>query len=305
MIDRYQLADGASCSIAVGWGCNVISWSVKGEELMFCPPELPQQATKASGGGSPLLFPAIGRTWDLNVEPAVFGEYKIYGSDKTYYMPSHGILFLSAFSRIALEEQPDRISATYQLEVPDEVREQNYPFDVAYTQRFTLTADGIEFETTITNRGEKAAPVAFGHHPYFRISNPRRDGVEVHLPVTEWLKTNPATVLFNGESESADQVLKLKPEVYYDHVFAGTVGNRMSLIDQIAGRRVHVDFDDNFEHLTVFSPDGSDFVCIEPWTRGLGAFCYLDEPGWENSYSVPVLRGGQTKTLKVRFGVEQ
>ncbi len=304
MIDRYELANSESCSIAVGWGCNIVSWNVGGSEAMFCPPELPEQATKISGGGSPLLFPSIGRTWDLKVDPPQSGNYKIFGLEKTYFMPIHGILFLSSFERVELDEQPDRITAAYKLNVPAEVREDNYPFDVSYVQRFVITPSSIELESIFTNNDSKLAPVAFGHHPYFKISNPAREGVEVHLPVNKWLKTDPNTVLFNGESEPAGQVLKLESDVYYDHVFAGVSGSRMSLIDARASRRIDVDFDEHFELLTVFSPDGSDFICIEPWTRGLGAFCHLDEQGWEQGESVPVLQPGETRTLRVKYGVQ-
>jgi galactose mutarotase-like enzyme len=304
MIDRYELASGATCSIAVEWGCNAYSWIVDGRELMYCPPELPAQATKVTGGGSPLLFPAIGRTWDLSVDPPVPGNYRIYGSDKTYFMPSHGIVYLSRFERVELDEGTDRISALYQLNTPQKVHEENYPFDVSYQQRFTLCDSSIEFETILINQGSTPAPVAFGHHPYFRISNAEREGVELHLPVTKWLKTNPDTVLFNGDSEPAGSVLKFEPDIYYDHVFAGVNGSRMSLIDAGAGSTIHVDFDEKFELLTVYAPDGADFVCIEPWSRGLGAFCYLDKPGWESGDIAPVILPGQTRTMRVKYGVE-
>lgn len=304
MIDRLELTNGTSCSIAVGWGCNIISWNVGGNELIYCPPELPAEATKITGGGNPLLFPAVGRTWDFSVSPPVQGNYKISGLDKTYFMPSHGIIYRSKFAKVEEEQCADTASALYRLDIPAKVREENYPFDVAFSQRFTLTPTSIELETVVTNNDSTPAPMAFGHHPYFRVSNPAREGVEVRLPVTKYLKLDPDTILFTGESEPADGVLKLEAGVYYDHVFAGLTGNRMSLIDARSGRTVNVDFDDNFELMTVYAPDGSEFVCIEPWTRGLGAFCELGKPGWESGELVPVLQPGETKTLRCVFGVE-
>lgn len=250
------------------------------------------------------MFPAIGRTWDRGVTPPVPGNYKIFGSDKTYFMPSHGIIYLSRFVKTEEEQCGDRASALYRLDIPPKVRDENYPFDVAYSQRFTLTPKSIELETVVTNNGPTPAPVAFGHHPYFRVSNPAREGVEVRLPVTIWLKLDPETVLFTGETEPADGVLKLQAGVYYDHVFAGLTGGRMSLVDKQAGRTMNVDFDENFELMTVYAPDGSEFVCIEPWTWGLGAFGELNKPGWESGESIPVLKPGETKVLRATFGVE-
>ena len=303
-MDRLELSNGTNCSIAVDWGCNLMSWIVDGNELMYCPPELPTTAKKITGGGSPLLFPAVGRTWDRSVTPAVQGQYRIHGCDKTYFMPSHGIVFLSKFVKVEEDRNGTTTSALFTLQVPDNVREENYPFDVAYSQRFTLTATTIELETILPNDDSKPAPVAFGHHPYFRVSNPEREGVEVHLPVKRHLLLDPDTVLFNGESEPADSVLKLQAGVYYDHVFADLTGSRMTMIDSKSHRKINVDFDEHFEHLTVYAPDGSDFVCIEPWTRGMGAYEYLKDPGWENGETIPVLQPGETRVLKTVYGVE-
>ena len=303
-IDKYEITGGASCSIAAGWGCNLVSWQVGGNELMYCPPEFPAQATKITGGGSPLLFPAIGRTWDMSATPPVSGSYRIAGSDKTYFMPSHGIIYLSKFVKVEEEACGDSASVLYRLDIPAKVREENYPFHVEFSQRFTLRGASIELETTMSNKDSKPAPMAFGHHPYFRVSNPAREGVEVILPVTKRLMLDPETVLFTGESEPADGLLKLQAGVYYDHVFAGLTGSRMSLVDKQARRTTHVDFDESFELMTVYAPDGSEFVCIEPWTRGLGAFGEISKPGWESGEIVPVLQPGETKVLRTVYGVE-
>jgi aldose 1-epimerase len=219
-------------------------------------------------------------------------------------MPSHGLVYRGKFVKTEEEQCGDRSSALYRLDIPAKVLEESYPFDVAYSQRFTLTPKSIELETVLTNNGASPAPMAFGHHPYFRVSNPAREGVEVRLPVTKWLKLDPETILFTGESEPAEGVLKLEAGVYYDHVFAGLTGSRMSLVDKQAGRTIHVDFDENFELMTVYAPDGSEFVCIEPWTRGLGAFGELNKPGWESGELIPVIKPGETRTLRAVFGVE-
>jgi len=303
-MDRLELADGTSCSIAVEWGCNITSWIVDGKELMYCPPELPAQATKITGGGNPLLFPSVGRTWDRTVTPPAQGVYRIHGSDKAYFMPSHGIIYLSRFVKITQEQCGDRASALYRLEVPAKVREENYPFDVAFTQRFTLKAGSIELETTITNKGSTPAPAAFGHHPYFRVSNPAREGVDVRLPVTRQLTLDPETILPDGGSQPADGILKLQAGVYYDNVFAGLTGRRMTLADSRVGRAIWVEYDESFEMLVVYAPDGSEFVCIEPWTRGLGAFGELRNAGWEWGELIPVLKPGESKRLTAVFGVE-
>lgn len=302
-IDTYKLDNGASCKIAAGWGCNLFSWKVDGKELMYCPEDLPSTAEKITGGGNPILFPSVGRTWDRSSRKPVPGLYRISGSDETYFMPSHGIVFQSKFVKTGESRSADRLIADYELIVPEKVRAENFPFDLKFIQRFTLTPTTIELRGTITNTGDSMAPAAFGYHPYFRISDAGREGVEARLPVSKRLLLTQDTVLPTGESEEADGVIDLNPDIYYDHAFCGRTGRRMSLIDRKAERAIHVDCDETFEMFVLYAPDGAEFVCIEPWTRGLGAYEHLRNPGWENGEVIPVLRPGEVRTHAVTFSV--
>jgi galactose mutarotase-like enzyme len=303
-IDKYELNDGTSFSIAPGWGCNVFSWRVNGVELMYCPPGYPAQAKKITDGGNPILFPSVGRTWDRSVDPPVRGEYRVHGSDKTYFMPNHGTVFFCEFRKVSEETGADCITATYELVVPERVREENYPFDVGMVHSFTLTPTTVELKAVITNNGPSPAPVAFGWHPYFKISNAQREGVEVRVPVTKEVLLGENTNLPTGETVDTDGIIPLKPDVYYDNAFGCTNGRRMSVIDRKAGRSVHVDFGDWAEIFLVYTPDGTDFVCIEPWSKGIGEFEQLKNPGWETTDQILVLRPGQSVTYDSVFSVE-
>lgn len=303
-VDTYELSNGTSCKISPTWGCNLLSWIVDGTELMYCPDGYPEAATKITDGGNPILFPSIGRTWDQSSGEPVPGFYKIHGSSETYYMPSHGVLYISQFRKTDEKRTADSVTVLYELSVPEKVRKENYPFDLGFTQRFTLTPTTVELEATITNNGTVAAPAAFGYHPYFRLSNSERDGIEVRLPVTKHLLLTEDTILFTGESEDTDGVIKLKPGIYYDNAFGGTIGYTMSLIDRRAGHAVHVDCDEKSELFVLYSPDGSEFVCIEPWTRGLGAYEHLRNQGWENGEVIPVLKPGEVQKYRATFRVE-
>ena len=66
--------------------------------------------------------------------------------------------------------------------MPDRVRAENYPFDVGLIQRFVFTPSSVELTAMMTNNGDVPAPVAFGYHPYFRVSSPERTGVECGCP---------------------------------------------------------------------------------------------------------------------------
>jgi aldose 1-epimerase len=302
--DHYALPGGDSVAIAPDWGANLFSWTVNGREIMYVPEGYPEAAFKITGGGNPLLFPAVGRTWDRSGDKPIAGPWRLAGSERVYSMPSHGIVYLSRFEKVEETVQPDAVSVTYRLNVPATVREENYPFDVGLTQRYTLKPGCVELESTVANNGDGPAPVAFGYHPYFRISNPRREGVTARLPAARRLLLTPDTVLLTGESEPTDGVLHLEPDLYYDQAFGEPTGNRMSLLDERAGHAIHVDFGDGFELFFAYAPDGADFFCIEPWTRGLGAFERLKEPGWEDGALIPVLQPGESRAYRATFSVE-
>lgn len=281
------------------------SWIVEGDELMYCPKDYPEAAFKITGGGNPILFPSVGRTWDRSGPEPVPERYVIEGDDSVYRMPSHGIVFQSKWSRIEQEVTSEKVTALYELHVPDAVREECYPFDVSLRQQFVLRRDCVELKAEITNVGSVPAPVAFGYHPYFRISNPSREGVEVRLPITKEVILTKDTILPTGDVQPADGCIRLQPDVYYDASYEGITDRRMSLIDRNAGRIIHVEFDSNCEGVVLYSPDGSEFICIEPWTRGLGAYERLRNPGWETGEYIPVLQPGQQMHFRSRFSVER
>jgi len=304
-IDTYKLSNDCSFSIAPGWGCNMFSWIAGGEELMYCPEDYPAAAWKITGGGNPLLFPAIGRTYDTSGPEPVQGVYRIYGLEKIFDMPSHGVLYWSKFTKASEERSEGRISVLYEATIPEKIREESYPFDLSYAQRYTLTESAVELEAIITNRGDSPAPAAFGYHPYFRVSNSRREGIEVDLPVDKEILLTSDTILPTGETIPAEGHIEMKPDIYYDAAYTGASGGRMTLIDRNAKRAIHVDCDDALELYVLYTPDGPDFVCIEPWTRGLGAFGDLNGPGWESGNAIPVVRPRETVRYAAKFSVEQ
>ncbi|HEY3267956.1 MAG TPA: hypothetical protein VGM37_13580 [Armatimonadota bacterium] len=304
VVDDYALNDANAIRLATSWGCNLCSWKVNGQELMYCPPDYPAEAFKITGGGNPLLFPAVGRTWDLSSEPPVAGPWRLAGDDKVYNIPSHGFLYLCGWRKTEETRNADSLSVAYEAVIPEEVFTSIYPFQVGFSHRYTVRDGALDLEATLTNRGDRPAPAAFGYHPYFRISSASREGVEARLPVRSQILLTPDTILPTGETIPATGVIPLKPDVYYDDSFEDLTGNRMSLIDRPAGHAIHVDFDDSFTLMTAYAPDGSEFFCIEPWTPGLGGFGHLGEPGWESGRHIPVLAPGETRRHRATFSVE-
>lgn len=292
-----------SLSLALDWGCNMFSWISGGKQVMYCPPDYPAAAWKITGGGNPLLFPSVGRTYDLSGVEPVLGRYSVYGDDNCYDMITHGFLYSCGWELVNETTGPESASVTFKAVIPEEIFTNRYPFRVDFIQTYTLLRNRVELTSEARNMSEQTVPAAFGYHPYFAVSNNTRKGISVELPVSRRLFTNQITQL-TGESGPCQGNIDLEEDIYYDHAFDKLTGTRMTLTDSEAGRAVHVDFDPKFEMLFLYSPNSSPFVCIEPWTRGMGEFASLKLPGWQDSGSIPVIEPRQAQKYSASFTVE-
>ncbi len=293
-----------SLTVALDWGCNMYSWKCNGDEIMYLPADYPQAAWKITGGGNPLLFPSVGRTYDCSGSEPILGRYTIYGDDSCYDMTTHGFLYGCTWEVVSECREGDKTSVTFRAIISNDIRRNRYPFDVGFEQTYMLFTDRVELLSKLINTSNKSAPAAFGYHPYFQISNIAREGVRVELPVQRHLFVTELTQL-SGESEPTDGKIDLEKDVYYDHGYDTLHGSRMTVTDTQAGRTVHVEFDPKFEMLFLYSPDGSPFVCLEPWTKGMGAFASLKDPTWENGEKIPVIKPGEQVEYKATFSVEK
>lgn len=291
-------------TIALDWGCNMFSWKCDGHEIMYCPADYPQAAWKITGGGNPLLFPSVGRTYDLSMPEPVLGRYTICGADAYYDMITHGFLYVCDWETVDERSEGNGVSVMFKAVISDDIRRNRYPFDIDFQQTYTLFSDRVELRSMLINNSDKPAPAAFGYHPYFRVSSSTREGISVELPVKRHLFVNELTQL-SGQTEPCNGKTDFDKDIYYDHAYDSLNGTRMTLTDTCAKHKIHVDFDPKFEMLFLYSPNGSSFVCIEPWTKGMGAYASLKDPGWESGQNIPVIKSGEHIEYKAAFIIER
>ena len=126
----YSLCNGVSCKIAPAMGCNLFSWVVDGKEVFYTDKEFGRDPLKFFYGGNPVLFPAVGRTWERAGKTPRFGIYKVYGLDGEYFMPLHGLLQSAEGRRTDEEISPGRVRVEYEACIPETTRLKSYPFDL-------------------------------------------------------------------------------------------------------------------------------------------------------------------------------
>ncbi len=300
-MDIYRLKPDSSVAIAPEYGCNLFSWNVNGKELLYCPKGFSENSCEFFSGGNPVLFPSVGRTWARSSGKPIADIYRIHGKKGVYKMPCHGILPFGEWVKESEEIAEEHVQVEYSFSYNENIFSEYYPFRVSFNLSFTLTHTTIRIKGSFTNRGEIPAPFAFGLHPYFRIAD--RDCVQLHIPATKRVELDPSLLIPTGKESPALSSLSLKKGQVYDIAFSGLNENRASIIDRKMEQAIHIDFDKNIEMFVIYSGADSDFICLEPWTRGLGAYEFLASDNWQNGRRINVLQPGENKTVMIDYSV--
>jgi galactose mutarotase-like enzyme len=299
-MDTHRIDSNASMEIAPELGCNLFSWKVHGTEILYTPKEFLAKGDHILGG-NPVLFPSVGRTWDTRSGVPKPDLYRIAGNPGEFTMPIHGLCDKGNWALGSKKEQPESITATYDFLIPESIRKMHYPFDVDLSLSFELTEFSIHIKTTAINRGDGPAPAAMGFHPYF--STPGRDGSIINLPSRKEVVLDPELLIPSGEKSRSDFDLSIEKGRNFDCAFSGLTGQKVILDSPGAPYTIDIGFDTNIEIFVIYSAADSSFICVEPWSAGLGAYSSLAEEHWDTGEQIPVIKSGASMTMDISYTV--
>lgn len=94
----------------------------------------------------------------------------------------HGLVRWAAWSATARTDDSVTLSCTSHPQP-------GYPWTITVTNQWSLADDGLTAVTTITNRGDAAAPVGAGFHPYVTVGTPTIDAAWLTIRAATWLPT--------------------------------------------------------------------------------------------------------------------
>ena len=291
MIDRFTVG-GAEFAIARELGCNLYSWVVDGRDVFHRPAGFPERG-RPYAGGNPLLFPAVGRTWDRSVEPPAADAYRLAGHEQPLSMPIHGFLDRCRIGPPQVDRSSEYVTLIYAVAVPEQLARASYPWPVALRLELSLTTRRVEIELCVRNLGSTPAPFAFGAHPYLAISDPGRDGVSLALPASRSVELDPDLLVPSGATRALAEPFRLDPEASYDNVFTDLSGAEAVLTDRGAGRRIAVGYDGSITHLVIYAPAGGTLRLRGAWTAGLDGFFTPGGPGLARCAAAPAAGRGR------------
>ena len=266
--------NGTDAVIAPSFGGTCISWRsrVDGEtvELLHGANDM---SGRVLGGRVPILFPATGRLF----HDGETGRYLHKG--KIYDLDIHGFAKDMPWNIVEMNTEGGAARVSLELLSTDETRA-SYPYDFRVRLDYVVTDGCLGIEATFENRSPEPMPFSYGTHPYFRIPIRERE-----LDRSQFKVQIPGKLFWELEDGApTGKILPLPrdenyrkgltvPEEHLERVVAGLscadAGEQIAadLLDPVSGYKISTLFNPgDLETVTVFSPAGAPFVCIEPRT---------------------------------------
>lgn len=250
MLELKESSTGTTLRLCPERGGIATGFAPGGEELFYLDRATFLDPKANIRGGNPVLFPISGQLAD--------GAYEWEG--KRYAMKNHGLARISPWT---VEETgvngAGEPYATISLQSTPEML-QSYPFAFRLAFTYRIQGGALVIGQEYRNLSQARMPVYPGFHPYFAT-------VEKELVY----ETDAAHYLDYNDGE-----VKLFPGRFD----IGPLKEAIALLDarepRIAfrlpgtGRRVELTYSEHFRYMMIWTAQGGDFVCVEPWMGKIG-----------------------------------
>ena len=285
MMDRHVLSNGTLSAAVKADGAELCSLrDATGEEMLWqAGPIWPRHA--------PVLFPIVGRLKDDTLRH----------QGRSYHLPQHGFARDKRFAWL------NRSATTCRLVLHEDTGTRAvFPFAFRLEIAFTLDDDALETSFTVANPGRDILPASVGAHPGFVW--PLVEGLEKSAHVLEFAEPETAPVrrlaggLLSPEPEASPiigETLALDPALFATDAIILDNPASSSVRYTAPGAPVVEVAWNGFQQLGIWSREGGDFLCIEPWhgTHSPADFDgeFRDKPG------LMLIAPGERRTLTMRI----
>jgi galactose mutarotase-like enzyme len=244
--DTLELSDDqaqSSVTIVPARGAIATHFRVGGRELFYLDEATLADPKRNVRGGNPLLFPSPGRL----------------EGDRFERGGARGVMKQHGFARdlpwkVTATNDREAAQATLEL-VSNEVTRLAYPWDFRLSLTFSLAAARLRLDVRVENAGTRPMPFAFGIHPYFLVADKAHARIATRA-TRAYDNVKKEVVPFRAFDLTAREVdLHL-----LDH------GGTESSLTWKDGSRMAIRGSAELTEWVVWTVEGKDYVCVEPWT---------------------------------------
>ncbi|GAA0316727.1 hypothetical protein GCM10008967_04160 [Bacillus carboniphilus] len=264
---------GTSLRVVPERGGIIIGFEVDGKEILYLNEDTVLNPEANIRGGIPILFPICGQLEN--------GEYTIDG--ETYYLKNHG--FARDFPwEVVGQTTEGRASLTLRLASSEETLNM-YPFEFELLFTYEIKDGELVILQEYVNRSDHFMPMYAGFHPYFKTSQKK---LTYDMNATQYLDYNDDQV----KEYTPTLDLNSKKEAF---LVLDPKGNEVSFPLEEIGKKVTLSFGPEFKYVVLWTEEGKDFVCVEPWMGKMNDF--------QDMESIPVIEPGEALVSKVSIVV--
>ena len=258
--DVLEIKDADSTLLlAPQFGGRLLSWKVKGRDIIYWPDDANWGNPARVRGGNPLLFPFIAR----HFQDGLIGFWRDAAGIKRE-MPTHGFARNLPFAHIM---DPDGLGIRMILQDSPQTWV-NYPFPFLFEAWYRLIEGALEVGLSTTNKSDKRMPYYSGHHFYFAVDHTLRDSTRLHLPASRRRYQKPDGSLSNTDPGKSSYLLS--DPVLHDCL--NVLEKPGTVLLEIPGTGIALAMDlqrpDSLPWHTVTTwaeHADSDYYCVEPW----------------------------------------
>lgn len=256
MFQMYQLknTDGTSwITVCPERGGIITGYGTQGQEKLYLNEDTFYDRKQNIRGGIPILFPIAGQLPD--------GQYEWGG--KKYDMPNHGLARIHPWEVIETfaDEEKAFISIKFESSIGT-IEVFPFKFEVIFT--YTLKEDQLFIYQTYRNLSKDSMPIYPGLHPYFKADS---KVVSIDTGAQVYHDYNDGqTKEFTGKID----LEKLTEAVVLEN-------KRTDVDAKIDDVDVQINLAKDFRYTVLWTEQGKDFVCVEPWTAKTGELTRQDE----------------------------
>ena len=270
-VEQLALRDEDNKSLVVlapSRGGMMTRLSLGGRHRFFLDESTLRDPTKNVRGGNPVLFPSPGKLADDRWQ---------YGTLK-----QHGFARNLPWEIEMTKTEGDARATLHLRSTETTLHDFPWPFHAEYT--YILNGLKLRIEQKVTNRGDQPMPFGAGFHPYFHVKQADKGATKIGTTATRAFdNVTKKEVAIEGKIDLTKREVDLH---LIDH------GAQPCTLETPGGKLI-IRGSPEYTHFVIWTLEGKDFVCVEPWTSPGNAL---------NTHErLITLAPGESKTIWVEY----